>query len=99
MVQNTRALEHVILLLKSIKSGLRPVLRIAVATIWQMERLLPQASWAHPSSAGPDSNLSRVDIILSPHLLRGFLNAGAAPPHLGAKYLGFFLSQTPNETK
>lgn len=55
MVQNRWVLEHVILLLKSIKAGLKPGLRIAVATVWQMERLLPQDSRACPS-VGPDSN-------------------------------------------
>ena len=58
MVKHTWSLEHVILLLKSIKAGLRPALRIALATIWQKERLLPQASWACPSSLGTDSNLA-----------------------------------------
>ena len=55
MVQNRWVLEHVLLLLKSIKAGLELGLRIAVATVWQMERLLPQASWACPS-VGPGSS-------------------------------------------
>jgi hypothetical protein len=44
MVQNRQALDHVTLLLKPIKAGLRPMFRITVASVRKMERWLVQNS-------------------------------------------------------
>lgn len=42
-------MEHVILLLKAKEAGHGPALRVAVAVVWQVERLLLGAFWALPA--------------------------------------------------